>query len=152
MTAETRRVAARHILEKLRGDRAVWIELLSLWIEYVRLRGRQRSKRGRKFSHVEFGVPFERREGGMTDGAIVELRPFVVRYKIRRETRQYKMGDGDVLFLIIRRDNILMNVVRKIDFKLTLVGGVGKSTHSGLAALETCVTTPAKRKIVAVCP
>jgi len=61
MTAETRRMVARHILEKLRCYRAVRIELLSLRVKYIGFRGRQRRRWGRKGSYVEFRIAPERR-------------------------------------------------------------------------------------------
>ena len=61
MTTETRRMVARHVLEKLRCYRAVWIELLSLRIEHIGFRGRQRRRWRREGSYVEFGIAPERR-------------------------------------------------------------------------------------------
>lgn len=96
---KARRVAARHILEECchgrkaigqgageRGERFVlWRQRFKLWQFRARL---------------------------VTDGAVVELRWFVI--GIHRKTRVYKMRDGDRLMLPVTCDDVLMTPMRKL--------------------------------------
>src|SRR5580765_2649856 len=129
-------MALGHILKEFSRDRL-------LGIEHISLRLRQRLQRLEKRPRTVLRQIVGSR---MADRAIIELRLLLV----GSIACQNKMGHGYVRFSIVRRDNILVYVVREIGRKLVRVRPYRKCENGPRPHRRHRMTSPAESTAIAV--